>query len=140
VIRLPKWAVEVFARPVYDRIGGPLHRLDLSLWPLRAEADLSAWPHGLDGQSFDGDGQARHGRLDNYSASEVVTTAMAEGAIEGTAADYRVHGLYATQFRFSRFNAAADTSHPRPGAGPLLEAPPWRPRADVREVDRRTGS
>jgi len=140
VIRLPEWAVEVFARPVYDRIDGPLHRLDLSLGPLRDDADLPAWPHGLVGQSFDGDGRARHGRLDDYSAAEVVTTAMAEGAIEGTAADHRVHEPYATHFRFSRFNATADTWHRRPGAGPLLEAPPWRPRADVREVDRRTGS
>ena len=50
-VRVPQWEVNVTARPVYDRIEGPEHRLDLSMRPLVPERLLDGWPHGLVGQS-----------------------------------------------------------------------------------------
>ena len=47
-------------------------------------------PHGLIGQTFDGDGVAVDGALDDYSANVVYTKALGEGAIEGQAADYEL--------------------------------------------------
>ena len=104
VFALPEWEVSVQSRPVYDRIDGPKHRLDLSLRPLLPEARLVEWPHGLIGQSFDGDARPRQGKQDDYSTPVVWTTAQAEGAIEGVADDYRVAAPFATEFRFSRFD------------------------------------
>jgi len=108
VFALPEWEVSVQSRPVYDRIEGPKHRLDLSLRPLLPKARLAEWPHGLIGQSFDGDARPRQGKQDDYNASVVWTTAQAEGAIEGVADDYRVASPYATEFRFSRFDPLAE--------------------------------
>ena len=46
-------------------------------------------PHGIIGQSFDGSMIAVSGKLDDYGdRPEFTTSAQAEGAIEGTAADY----------------------------------------------------
>ena len=45
------------------------------------------------------------GRKDDYSLQEVTTTAMAEGAIEGEASDYKLPSAYETKYRFSRFDA-----------------------------------
>jgi len=108
-----EWDVRILARPVYNRIEGPKHRLDLSIRPRVAERDLAAWPHGIIGQSFDGDGIALSGKQDEYTGSEVTTSAMAEGAIEGVAADYQVHYPYETRFKYSRFDATMGSSHPR---------------------------
>jgi hypothetical protein len=104
VFALPEWEVKVQPRPVYDRIDGPMHRLDISLRPLLPEARLAEWPHGLIGQSFDGDARPRLGKQDDYSTKVVWTTAQAEGAIEGEAQDYRVASPFATEFRYSRFD------------------------------------
>ena len=41
-------------------------------------------------------------------AGDFTTTAQAEGAIDGTASDYEVRIAFATEFAFSRFNAARD--------------------------------
>ena len=41
-------------------------------------------------QTFDGDGVAVDGALDDYSANVVYTKALGEGAIEGQAADYEL--------------------------------------------------
>ena len=41
-------------------------------------------------QTFDGDGIAIDGALDDYSGKVVVTKAMGEGAIEGVADDYKI--------------------------------------------------
>lgn len=69
-------------------------------------------PHGLMGQSWDGDDLAVDGALDDYHRDEpspavVTTAAMAEGAIEGAASDYRLASPFATTFKFSRFDATA---------------------------------
>lgn len=69
-----------------------------------ADHDVVA-PHGLIGQSYDGDNIAVDGEMDDYTGKEITTKAMAEGAIEGTAADYRVTGPFSTDFKWSRFDA-----------------------------------
>ena len=96
--------------PAYiGRLSGPAHRLDVALEPLVAEEKFAAKPHGLVGQSYDGSKVPRYGRVDQYPPLEVPaeykTAAMAEGSIEGVAADYQVADKYATQFKFSRFEA-----------------------------------
>ena len=65
-------------------------------------------PHGLIGQSYDGDTVAVDGAQDDYRMGGDVmeTAAQAEGAIEGSASDYRMsHEPFSTAFRFSRFDA-----------------------------------
>lgn len=65
-------------------------------------------PHGLIGQSYDGDGVAVDGAQDDYrkGGSAMETKAQAEGAIEGSAEDYRMSKEpFSTSFRFSRFDA-----------------------------------
>jgi hypothetical protein len=104
-----EWLVKVTGQPVYGRISGPTHRLDVALEPLVAEDEFAVEPHGLVGQSYDGSDVPRYGRIDQYpplsAPAEFTTAAMAEGAIEGAAKDYEVADKYATQFRFSRFAA-----------------------------------
>lgn len=69
-------------------------------------------PHGLIGQSFGSPGVVRNGRTDMYpqvpegQTGEFTTTAMAEGAIEGSAAMYEVASRHETHFPFSRFDIA----------------------------------
>ena len=60
-------------------------------------------PHGLVGQTYDGDDMGVIGKIDNYNSNEVTTSAMGEGAIEGDAADYVMASKFATDFKFSRF-------------------------------------
>lgn len=81
--------------------------LDLAVKPLYdADADPVA-PHGLFGQSFDGDDVAVDGATDSARSGEVTTTAQAEGAIEGSMRDYKMESPYATGFKYSRFGAAS---------------------------------
>jgi len=101
-----EWRVVATAQPVYDRVSGPRMRLDLRFELLTAEEKLSTMPHGIVGQSWDGDGLATDGMIDLYptSAGAVFTTyAMAEGAIEGVASQYEVSAAYETHFKYSRF-------------------------------------
>ena len=58
-------------------------------------------------QSYDGDDLGVSGAVDDYVGDEVTTKAMAEGAIEGVAADYAMAGPFATAFKFSRFDATS---------------------------------
>ena len=58
-----------------------------------------------------------------------VTTAMGEGAIEGTVADYTVAGPFATEFKFGRFGKAqapprdvSKLSAPRGARKPMARA------------------
>jgi hypothetical protein len=109
VVEAVHWRLTVAGQPVHDRLAGPHHRLDLSVAALVDEASLGA--HGIIGQSFDGSEVPRFGRLDQYPPLDVpadfATSAMAEGAIEGVAADYEVAAPYSTSFKFSRFDDAA---------------------------------
>jgi len=47
-----------------------------------------------------------YGTVDDYSSESkwIVTSAMAEGAIEGIPEDYMMNTPYETHFRFSKFN------------------------------------
>ena len=55
-------------------------------------------------QSFDGTGIGLVGKMDDYDDYNVKTSAMAEGVIEGTAADYIVKPT-SPEFKYSRFDA-----------------------------------
>jgi hypothetical protein len=72
-------------------------------------------PHGLFGQSFDGDDVAITGKLDPRPIDEMTTEAQAEGAIEGIWRDYMIacnpatskagaHCEHATKFKYTRFD------------------------------------
>ena len=97
-IKHPEWAFVVTTQPVYDRISGPHHRLDIKVSLAGDEKVLI--PHGILGHSFDGDGRPRMGALDVYPdksiPGEFTTKAMAEGAIQGTASDYVLYAPRAT--------------------------------------------
>ena len=87
-------------------IKGPEHRLDIS-FSASGDAPTRDHPHGIIGQSFATPGRVRNGKTDHYPFhGYYVTSAQAEGAIEGTASQYEVVLPYATQFTFSRFGAA----------------------------------
>ena len=64
---------------------------------------LQVKPHGIIGQSFDGDDVGVNGKLDPYSGAQpgppLTTSAMAEGAIEGDAAEYKMASKFATEFK-----------------------------------------
>jgi hypothetical protein len=96
-------------------------RINVELKPTYAvDRDIVA-PHGLLGQTYDRDGLEVNGRRDSYSRLDdgrptssrtgvggfVTTKAKAEGAIEGVLEDYRLRSSFATNFRFSRFDALA---------------------------------
>ena len=74
-----------------------------------AESDPVA-PHGILGQSLDGDSLAVDGARDGLVAAqgppELFSTAQAEGAIEGNVSDYVVAHPFAVDFKFSRFNSS----------------------------------
>ena len=86
-----------------------MKRLDVSIKPLKDVARSEVAPHGLLGQTFDGDGVAVDGALDDYSGKEVFTKAMGEGAIEGVAADYVISRAdpFSTAFKYNRFGASS---------------------------------
>jgi len=97
--------------------------LNIHIEPLYdADSDIVA-PHGLIGQSYDGDGQPVDGKMDDYSEQEVTTEAMAEGAIEGSASDYKMGGKWVTEFKFGRFDSHAA---PHRDASKLLGPKPVR--------------
>lgn len=113
-VHTPDWDVVVGGRPVYDRLAGVRHRLDTSFAPVQNRVGY----HGLIGQSYDGTGVPRIGKQDVYPArGYFVTSAMAEGAIEGVADDYRVASRFDTAFRFSVFGR---TLRPGPVRGRRL--------------------
>mmetsp|Transcript_20134 Transcript_20134/g.44944 ORF Transcript_20134/g.44944 Transcript_20134/m.44944 type:complete len:239 (-) Transcript_20134:671-1387(-) len=105
--------------------GGPhwgLLRLRVEVRALLRDAEFGAVaPHGLLGQTFDGDRRPLNGKRDRLETLDdgtptharkapggvVTTKADGEGAIEGTAEDYRINTPFATAFRFSRFGASA---------------------------------
>ena len=54
-------------------------RLDVSITPLRDVSASVVAPHGLIGQTFDGDAVAVDGAVDDYSPDVVVTKVRAAG-------------------------------------------------------------
>jgi len=110
ILNAPDWRVAMSAKraqPAQDYIRGARRRLDLSIDLLTDEAHLPTMPHGIVGQSWDGDGLGTDGLIDVYpreDGSVFTTYAMAEGAIEGEAHDYEVESAYETHFSYSRFD------------------------------------
>jgi len=84
------------------------HRLDVQIKPRVAEAAFKVAPHGIVGQAWDGDGKAIDGEQDAFPKSgEFTTYSMAKGAIEGGPSDYKILTPYATDFKYSRFDATS---------------------------------
>ena len=80
--------------------------------PRVAESKFSVPPHGVIGQSWDGDNKAVFGDEDEFPVrGEYTTSAMAEGAVEGVPTDYLMSSPYATDFKYSR--VGLDHASPR---------------------------
>ena len=101
-IRAHDWEVNVTRKPVYNHVTGPKWRFDFTIRPLVSESSWTCFPHGLIGQSFDGTGIGLLGKMDDYDDYDVKTSAMAEGAIVGSAVDYIVDPT-SPKFKYSRF-------------------------------------
>jgi hypothetical protein len=114
-VRNGDFEVEVSSRYLgYAEQNGYMKRLDVNIVPLKDVARSKVAPHGLLGQSFDGDDLAVDGAVDDYSASVVVTSAMGEGAIEGDAREYEIPRAspFSSGFKYSRFDLlTAGTRH-----------------------------
>jgi len=118
-VQTPDWhtkAVVTKGAPHWGKL-----RMDVEVTPQRGAASGAVAPHGLLGQTFDGDSSPTHGKRDSYDRLDdgtptrarkgigglVTTSAKAEGAIEGAAEQYRTKAPYDTAFAFSRFGAFA---------------------------------
>ena len=103
-----RWEVQAWSKPFPNRAANPgKAMLNVAISAqYDADHDVVA-PHGLIGQSYDGDGIAVDGATDDYTGKEVTTKAMAEGAIEGLASDYKMAGPFATDFKYTRFSATS---------------------------------
>lgn len=123
-IRAHGWEVNATRHPVYNYIAGPsqwrfdfkMRKLDGTPFAkLHGSASTSCYPHGLIGQSYDGDSIAINGRRDDYSqGSEIRTKAQLEGAIEGSYKDYALASGFRTDFAYSRYGrTGTDECAPR---------------------------
>ncbi|EOD15411.1 hypothetical protein EMIHUDRAFT_211614 [Emiliania huxleyi CCMP1516] len=102
------WVITVRGNHVYDWVSGPRHRIDVSFRFHARGSAARVMPHGIIGQSFSSN-EPRHGHVDSYPQDgEFITSAMAEGAIEGNATMYEMASPYATEFAFSRFSGVSD--------------------------------
>jgi hypothetical protein len=115
-VRSSGWEVNVTRQPIYNYISGPSHwRFDISMRKLdntffsryHGKSSSTCYPHGILGQSWDGDNIAVDGKTDSYkyqaSNPIITTTAQAEGAIEGVAKEYIVKSLRDPYFKYTRF-------------------------------------
>jgi len=106
-ITTDEFVTTIVGQPMYGRVVGPLHRIDMRFRMLTTTPQRA--PHGLVGQGFVG--TPRHGRRDEYPRSgNFTTSAWAEGAIDGSPADYVLASPYSTTFAFSRFSKATPAS------------------------------
>ncbi|EOD35525.1 hypothetical protein EMIHUDRAFT_98528 [Emiliania huxleyi CCMP1516] len=116
-VRTCAWHIEAVARLIWRSTTPGKKQIDLSFAPLRdpLSGTVAVAPHGLIGQSYDGDAVAVDGKQDHYrelwkaqgSGKELTTQAQAEGAIEGEGNDYQVADFFATEFKYSRFAGSA---------------------------------
>lgn len=122
-VTTPSWRIVVRAMSI--RGASDQKRLDVGVVSLRDDPSKDdVAPHGLLGQSWDGDNVTVHGTTDTSLFAEamtrmallgavenVKTAANAEGAIEGTASDYIVAppsgDRFSTHFKYSRFGLSA---------------------------------
>ena len=127
-----------------------IRRLNVKVHPKARSALAPVAPHGLLGQTFDGDGLPINGHRDDYTKRHVnasrhhpggviSTLSLGEGAFEGSADDYRLPDAspFATAFKYSRFDARGvvpprDATAMRAGrVGPKRAAPVWDPAGGV---------
>jgi len=103
-----RWDVQAYSKHYPNAAANPGKALlNVAMSPkYDIDHDVVA-PHGLIGQSYDGDNIAVDGNTDDYSAREVTTQAMAEGAIEGKAVDYQMPGPFDTDYKYTRFDATS---------------------------------
>ena len=107
-----EWELAVMPQAVQRSVAGPARRIDVQMTPRVAESKFSVPPHGVIGQSWDGDNKAVFGEEDEFPVrGEYTTSAMAEGAVEGVPTDYLMSSPYATDFKYSRFGL--DHAFPR---------------------------
>ena len=89
-----------------------LKRIDVAVASLTDPLSQRVSPHGLLGQSYDGQTMGK-GKTDSYQADKdglFTTTAQGEGAIQGIVTDYIVQpqaDAFSTVFVFSRFGEAS---------------------------------
>ena len=109
-ITAPEWTVTLASKFKSGIVGGATCAdgkcfIEASVALRVAENKLKVAPHGLIGQTYDGDQTGVIGKTDDYKTRNnvVTTSAMGEGAIEGVAADYEMASKFATAFKFSRF-------------------------------------
>lgn len=124
-IRANGWEVNTTRKPIYDYVSGPNQwRFDFTVRSLNdttfakfhKSASGTCFPHGIIGQSYDGDGVGISGRTDDYAYNKshpvITTTAMAEGAIEGTAVEYALPDRFSTNFKYDRFSRQMNDTCP----------------------------
>lgn len=100
----PQWNIGIHGKPVYDHISGPDTRINIQVNQRVVYDKLWHPPHGIVGQSFDGDDLPRFGKVDDYpEEGEFTTSANAEGAIEGTHKNYEMLYPFDIDYMFSRF-------------------------------------
>jgi len=103
-----RWSVgaKLTAYP-FAKLNQAKRLLDIKIVALYdADRDVVA-PHGIIGQSWDGDDYKVDGNTDHSKAyaTESTTAAQAEGAIEGNYLDYKVGSPFSVDFKYSRFAA-----------------------------------
>jgi hypothetical protein len=111
-VKTPEWLIVATSKVMPGIIGATTCAtgrciINVQIEPLFDADHAKVAPHGLIGQSWDGDDVAVHGQTDDYSHGEVTTTAMGEGAIEGVAEQYEMPSGFATDFAFSRFGSTS---------------------------------
>ena len=96
------WVTEATRKPVYNYMTGAKWRYDISIKPLSNK--FTCYPHGLIGQSWDGDQIGFIGKTDEYeNLNYIQTSAQAEGAIEGTFKRYLLKHANDVNFKYQRF-------------------------------------
>jgi hypothetical protein len=115
-VRARGWEMNATRHPIYNHLVGKYKwRFDISMRQLNntgfekfhGNSSGNCFPHGIIGQSWDGDDLGIDGAKDNYTYNPdspmVITKAQAEGAIEGKASDYKMKGPFDTNTLFSRY-------------------------------------
>jgi hypothetical protein len=111
-VSTPEWTINAISKVKKTIIDAPTCALGKCFLELGIKAAFDAdhaivAPHGLIGQTWDGDDIGFIGKQDEYKGNEVTTTALGEGAIEGVAANYQVASKFSTDFKYSRWGKVA---------------------------------
>jgi len=104
-VRTRRWSTTAQSRWAYPHAG--IVRIHIHIQPRYDAARGVVAPHGVLGQTYDGDRAPLFGREDDdrrAGHSSRATTAQAEGFIQGVWSEYKVGSPFATAFRYSRFS------------------------------------